>query len=286
MTTATSPHQDVLDRYLEGHPKSPYSTYAKEFIAFVSGAPLDKAAVEAFIERKRGEGFKSQSLMFLFSVLRTLYHTSGLEWPFRKGEAPKFEYDDNAPAYDPRAVEKMIKTAVAGKYTEDEAYVLALITTYGLRREEIARLRKEHYHAREKILEIPRTKKGEPRQHLIPDEILPYVRAWGFKRSLTVSQVAAIWYRLLTGAGLPHVRGVGPHGVRRTLDTLLTDELGIDNTKAFFGWARRSSDMARRYYRTKFVGYSGEQVHQTRERREIDERVFRVHPFLPLWRAA
>ncbi len=281
-------HQKLLDNYLEHLRRrgktvlSPYSTYAERFIKFAEARNLDKRTVEDFLASC--EDSKSSTRRFAFGVVRTMFNVNQVPWPFRKGEGPKNTHDTYAPAYDPRAVAVMIEAARQGKLDPDEAFVLAMVSTYGMRREEVTRLKKGC--VANNLLTIPTAKGEAPRLHLIPAEIKPYIDAWGFKAELTITQLELMWYRLEIKAGLKHSRKVGWHSLRRTLNTLLMDRISHPQfVRSFMGWASRSQEMEQRYYKTEYVGYEDKpKTVQTTWRREIDEEIFVKHPFLPLWR--
>jgi integrase len=263
---------------------SPYDTYARRFLQFAADRRIDRAAVVDFMQQLVDQKYKSQSRRFIWGVLKSMFVQADIPWPFRHGEAPRFEHDDNAPALDPRAVLQMIKTARAGKLLPEEAACLAMVTVYGLRSIEITQVRAEHFNWQERLLTIKTAKMEAPRLHTIPPEIVDVLRAWGFKRRLGEERVAAIWYELEQKSGIERVERVGWHSVRRTLDTLLREKLNATIVQVFLGWSMRgSSDMSARYHRVTFVGWGKQEAYQPQWRRELDQTVFDQHPFVKAW---
>lgn len=265
---------------------SPYDTYARRFLQSSATRRLDRQAVEDFMQQLVDQKYKSQSRRFIWGVLKSMFAQADIPWPFRRREAPQFEHDDNAPALDPRAIIQMIRTARAGKLLPEEAACLALVTVYGLRSIEIARVGAEHFNWSERLLTIKTAKMEAPRLHTIPDEVVDVLRAWGFKQRLADERVAAIWYELEQKSGIERVERVGWHSVRRTLDTLLREKLNATIVQVFLGWSMRGSgDMSSRYHRVTFVGWGGKQeAYQPQWRRELDQTVFAQHPFIKTWK--
>ena len=285
--------QEMYENYLRHLSRKdvlrPYSFtgYVRRFLEFLGRRELSKEAVEEFMLRLQEAGLKTSSRRFVFGVLRSFFHINGIEWPFGRGDAPRLRGEvADAPALHPEAVRKMIRTAVEGKYGEDEAACLALVTTYGLRREEITRLTPEHLLVKERLLQLlDPAKNGQPRLHVVPEEILPYLRAWGFRTPLTINALETMWYMLERKAGLPHVPRVGFHAVRRSLNSELRMVANATTVALFMGWRSASSpNMSDRYIKTTYVGWGEGQVVQPTWRREIDEEIFKVHPFLAAWR--
>lgn len=71
-------------------------------------------------------------------------------------------------------------------------------------------------------------------------------------------------------SGLPHKYNAGWHSIRRYLDTVLLEKVGLENTAIFLRWQiSRSSLMPLRYI--------------SKDYHEVDKEIFRVHPVLSLW---
>jgi integrase len=156
-----------------------------------------------------------------------------------------------------------------------ERFYLAMSTTYGLRRVELSRLRRESFRLgeAETTVRIDTAKHGEPRTHLIPNEIHAVVRealradAMGYG----ISALTVMFRELCQRAGLQRNGALGWHSIRRSLDTQLLDaKLPYYTVKDFLRWRASPSDMPGLYHRPSPA--------------DVDCDVFAVHPFIPHWR--
>lgn len=272
-----------------------YLKYAKDFLTFSKGK-FDRQVIDAYIEHLKSKNMADGTINFAFRVIRTMFNRSedqlkieGVEWPYRHGEAPQIREDEiDAPALDPECIKDMI--AAVRKHKEatpaDRAY-LALATTYGLRREELTRVAADDIHLADRTIHIATAKHGRERTHLIPEEIVPYLRDYDFKKPVTLRGLLVVWFRAEHFAGMRHIGRVGWHSVRRTLDTLLLDA-GIPETTvmSFMRWKQRtSSNMAFRYSAQTFVGgKNGKSRKLGNAVLKVDEEIFQKHPFLEAWR--
>lgn len=152
-----------------------------------------------------------------------------------------------------------------------EKFYVAMATTYGLRRVELSRLTRESFS--DNTARIDTAKHGEPRTHLIPEEIQPVVQealradALGYG----TSALTLMFRELCERAGLEKDGPLGWHSIRRALDTQLLDaNLPYYVVKDFLRWRASPGDMPGLYHRPS----PG----------DVDRRVFAVHAFLPYWR--
>ncbi len=280
----------MFDAYVQhlmrrtGKAKSPYTTYAARYLNWLGDRPPSKECLQEFLDALEREGAKSQSRRFIFGVLRTLYHVNGLDWPFMRGEGPRYAHDDNAPALHPEAVRQMIRAAKDGRLTPEQTSCLAMVTVYGMRREEVTRLSPGTFDLRASLISFQPAKDQPPRLHLIPAEIVWALRRWMFPEAPDLNRMMEMWYELETGSGVPRIDGVGWHSIRRTLNSELRDRLNHTTVSLFMGWSTRTGDMSDRYTKTTYVGYGPAETKQAGWRREIDLQVFEVHPFLADWR--
>jgi len=262
-----------------------YTAVARRFLAWADGRSLDKQAVQDYILHLQKEGFTSESRRFIFGVIRKLYRVNNLSWPFVPGDGPRAEVDVYAPALHPDAIRRMIQAAVEGALTPQESAFLALSTVYWLRRVEMMNLRPEHLDLRDLSIAIPTAKAGEVRYHLIPQEIASPLQDYDFGERVHLHGLWELFRSIEAKAGVEHPPEVGWHAIRRTLSTLLAERLPLMVVRVFMGWKGERGDMPKRYYATSFVGRpGGEEIRLGAWRREVDEEVFRVHPFLLNWR--
>lgn len=269
-----------------------YLKYARDFLVHSHGH-FDRQSIDRYIEHLRSKKMADGTINFAFRVIRTMFKRNeeqlkveGVEWPYRHGEAPQIREDEiDAPALDPDFIRDMIAAVRKKGDAKDRAY-LALSTTYGLRREELTRIMADDIKLADRTIHVATAKHGRERTHLIPEEIIPYLRAYDFAKPVTLQELLLIWRRAEYYAGKKHIPRVGWHSVRRTLDTLLLDA-GIPEftVMSFMRWKQKtSSNMAFRYSAQKFVG--GKQGTTTKLGSavlKVDEEIFSKHPFLEAW---
>lgn len=106
------------------------------------------------------------------------------------------------------------------------------------------------------------------REHPIPEGMMKYLSGYEPMSEMTVKY--AFW-KVCRRAGVKRRYRENWHSIRRRIDTTCID-LGINRTmlKRFLRWTRDRRDMADVYYHKDFS--------------EVNTEMFKVHPFLPLWR--
>lgn len=287
----------LLERYEKGlssvgKNRSLYLGYAKDFLDHSDGT-FDRETVLKHLDRlKRKYKYSDGTLNFIFRVIRTIYSRSqydlvkeGIDWPFRRGEAPRIREDKiNAPALDPDIIVEMIGTIKIKGEPEEKAF-LSLSTTYGVRAEEMEELEEDDVNIKDKTIHIATVKHGRERTHTIPDEILPALEGYDFNTPVSEYGLLAIWHRIEWRIGFPHVDQVGWHSIRRTLNTLLEEKVSRNTLMSFMRWKQRtSSDMAFRYSAQRFVGRDTIATKVVGEAKDVDAKIFQAHPFIEYWR--
>lgn len=273
--------------------KAHYLSYAKLYLDYSSD--FNKEGIDKFLNKMRKQGKSQGTINFIFRVIRRLYNVNAMalikediEWPYRPGESPQIEQrSEHKPALAPEVISKMIETAKTGDLDAQEIAILALSTTYGLRRGEMARVHQIDIAFNEKTIFIHTEKGGRQRYHLIPDEIIPYLEAYDFETSVSKKTISQIFWRVINKSGMEALQKerLGWHSCRRTLITLLENNgLSLPAVHAFMRWKSSSSDMAMemRYHATSFVGLDG--TTPVTSEAEGDKEIFERHPFLENWR--
>jgi len=279
---------ELLTRYesrlaSSGKMRNHYLRFAREYLDFVRGDFSRQGILDYLDYLRSNRGYNDGSIRFAFSIIRTLFNRNNLEWPFRRGESPQVrENNVNAPALDPDIVIEMIEATKRDNIPE-EKFFLALSTTYGLRREELLELTKDDVDLVGKTIHIHTLKHGRERTHIVPDALLPIIADYEFETK-SEFKLLELWYRLEYKIGLKHIDGVGFHSIRRTLNTLLLDKLPETVVMSFLRWKQRTStNMPFRYSAQRFVGKEGITTRVLGEAKDVDNKVFAVHPFIKYW---
>jgi len=262
-----------------------YLSYAQHFLKHATG--LDRPAIDNYLDSLR-QVYRPGTVNLRYRTIRRLYNVNNIPWPYRRGEGPQIkERDEYRPQLASSVVGAMILKARDGVlYPVEQCYV-ALSTTYGLRREEMASLRSKDIDLRHRAIYVATLKSGRERYHLIPDEIMPYIEAHDFDTVYAVSTVSVMFKRILlksTGAKMK-VKGLGWHSIRRALlEGLVRNGLNIFAARKFLRWKGSSGDMAMpsRYYGNVVVDMDS--TAPVMDEAQQDEEVFEKHPFLPFWR--
>ena len=290
---------ELLNRYEQrlgskGATRTHYLRYASDFLNFAKGN-LNRETILKYLDHlKRKYRYSEGSINFVFRVIRTLYKRNevllsqqGIEWPFAHGESPQISEDQiQAPALHPNTIIRMIQ-AVREKGKPDEMAFLALSTTYGLRRVEMVELENKDIRLKDRTIHIATAKHGRERTHLIPEEIIPYLKQYDFDQPISEFFLFTLWYRFEYRIKLKHIPRVGFHSIRRTVNTLLARKLSDITVKSFMRHKQRtSSDMTFRYSAVKFVGEEEESMEVVGGALQADNDVFAegVHPFVRYWR--
>ena len=290
---------ELLNRYekrlgSKGTTRAHYLRYATDFLNYADGN-LDRETILGFMEHlKNNHRYSEGSINFVFRVIRTLFKRNevalspeGIEWPFAHGEAPQISEDGiQAPALDPRTVRRMIE-AVRRKGKPDEMAFLALSTTYGLRRVEMIELKNKDIRPKDRTIHIATAKHGRERTHLLPEEIIPYLKGYDFNQSISEFFLLTLLHCFEYRIKLTHIPQVGFHSIRRTVNTLLARKLPEITVKSFMRHKQRtSSDMTFRYSAIKYVGEEEESTEVVGGALQADSDVFAdgVHPFIEFWR--
>ena len=280
---------ELLENYTKrlgstGKTRSLYVRYAGAFLEY-AGGNLGRETVDKYLARLKRQKYSDGSINLIFRIIRTLFSRNDIEWPFNRGESPQIREDRiQAPALDPDIIGEMIE-AVKEEGDPDEQAFLAISTSYATRRIEMVGLVMNDVNIKDRTIHITTAKHGRERTHMIPEEIVPYLGAYDFDIVRSDSEIFALWYRLEYRISLDHTNQVGWHSVRRTLNTLLLDQLPESTVMSFMRWKQRtSSHMPYRYSAQRFVGREGSTTKVVGEARDVDSKVFAVHPFLKYWR--
>lgn len=282
--------------------------YAGKFLDFAGDRPLhewNKTLVNDFLSRLREEGYAPGTIRFAYSVVKRVFDAAravheaertrlisevdpanpgavaeilkamslpGPSWDMGKRSAPKVRSEDEVkPPSTLDELRAVTAAAKAGVLTPAETAYSVLSTVYGLRREELCRVRPEHLSFADKTIYVLTAKGGEQRHQLLCDEVIPYLWEYRFPEEYSPFRMSAMYWKIWDKAGLKPKDGSGWHSPRRYLDTALVNLFGELWAHIFLRWKISSSSlMTERYY--------------SQDPLEIDREILERHPVVALWR--
>lgn len=261
-----------------------YRREAQRFLSYSAG-DFSRDTLVAYIEQLKSSDYAPTTITrVMVPTVRRLFKANGQEWPLLPGEAPKVkESDIYNPALDPALVAKLIATARGGGVSRTAKALMALSTIYGVRRIEMASIRPQDIDLHHGTLFVRTAKGGRERWHLIPEEIKPYLDIpW---KQPSTAKVTRAYQAIEAAAGVQRMYEIGWHAIRRILVRMLVIA-GVPDmmVRNFMRWKRGGSDMQWLYFSSPVVGEGGERTVASRLDTDVDLAVFKVHPFLQLWR--
>lgn len=228
----------------------------------------DRTDVVKFLAQLRRDGNKQSSINVIIRPIKLLAQIQ--KWPdgFPRLAMPKVRPSDvERPFLSHDEVCGMIRRAKVVCNKRELAY-LALSTTYGLRRAELASLE-----ICDGKVTVDTVKGGVVTTHVIPDEIKQYISGY---HSTGIPYLTLVFHRICEKVGMDELNGKahGWHAIRRALATeLMEGEVSALNIVRFMRW---SDDTVKSEFGMLVI-----YAHRNQEL--IDRSVFKVHPFLPIW---
>jgi len=242
------------------HTQKSRAFYAQKFLSFAGSRPLsewNKSLWYEFHDQLRKEGYSPGTIRSIYGIVKRVFDSAkavyeaertklisgvnpndtaavaqlikamslpGPNWDLGKRGAPRVESEDVVkPAATFEEMETMIAAARDGVLTPAERAYLSLASVYGLRREELCRVRPEHFNFKERTIYVMTCKGGERRNQLLCDEVIPCLEDYGFKEGYSPFKMSAVYWRIVAKSGLSPKEGSGWHSYRRYLDTTLRD---------------------------------------------------------------
>ncbi|TET39752.1 MAG: hypothetical protein E3J66_07695, partial [Dehalococcoidia bacterium] len=196
-----------------------YLQTAKVFMEFLGDGrqPDDKDFRRYFLHR-REQDIGERTLTKEFIQLKKLADANNWPWPFTSDDRPAAEEEPFAPAFTPEEIETLIEAR--DEYSRGELFYVAVSTTWGLRREEMVRIRKRDYNEQTIKIKIAKQKHSRRVEHVIPDEINPILQDY-HPHLNNINSLSYLFYRVLNKAGIGRRKGYGWHSVRRALREVL-----------------------------------------------------------------
>ena len=272
-------YDNSLSKY--AREKGQYRAHVQRYLDFVGCQEMSRASVQRYIDSLR-DHYEDGSIKNIFGAIRRFYIVNGMEWPFRRSEAPIVrESHRYAPALHPDVVNDFINAAKDGKLDPGEAAFLALSTTYGMRREELISVHRGDINFDDKLIFVHTLKHGRERWHRLPDELIPYLQAYDFPK---ISEYTSrlIFLAIENKSGYEHIPDTGFHAIRRTVISLLEEKFTPGEVHKFLRWSDK--DIGDVYKAVTFVGKKQDTPVSPREDRYIDNKILAEHPFLKVWR--
>ena len=209
----------------------------------------------------------------VYYIMKFIYRVYGEEneVPNRREVLPK-SVRRQKEILEPEEVLLLIKQAKKeNPYTR---LLFVLSTVYGLRRVEMFNLSKSDINTDKWTFFVMTAKGGEPREHLIPENLriyfMDFINYRGSKKYSYVQELNWDFNVVAANAGIRLRSRLGWHSIRRALITeLMKTDLNPMIIRNFLRWKPRTPDILMEY-----VLYNP---------LEVDKTVFRVHPFLGEW---
>ncbi len=260
---------DISPRTVEN-----YIWVLRKFARYVDKTPT-VADARRFLGSLREQGVSKAYVHVAYYALRSLFKILGKEEEFTRNISHKVPRSSRIgkPTLTVDQIERMVSWAKSkkGKRGPKIRFYLALSTTFGLRRTEMSKVQKGDIS--EGTITIWTAKGGEPRVHLIPDEIAPYVYGYTPPKAISESGLTRMFWEIAKGAKLKLEPKFGWHSIRRGLSTELA-RVGVNPliVNRFIRW------------KTGFSVFSTQDMYIQLSDSEVDRIVFENHPFLHLWR--
>jgi len=235
-------------------------------------------------DRNEGKGYTKETQVKMLHKTKYCFDICKVDWP--KITTRVEESDVEALPFETREIKMMVDAAKADKLLPAQAAYLAISTVFGLRSEELTKIchpgpkdgRKDpndiDYDG--KRIYIRTVKGGDKRWQALPDEIVPYLKQYDFKRAYDPDSFARMCGLIETKAGVVHISRRAWHGIRRSVDTALMVSLKENNIE-------NASDMVKMFMRWK-LSADMEKRYDKEDKLKNDRLVFKYHPFLAMWR--
>lgn len=240
---------------------------------------FSRDAIKSFLATLARNEFKKSTVRYHYFFLRTLVeNVIGDDWPLKKGDAPPEpqQRDLYQPIFATTRIKQMIKRVGKARLLSFDLTRFAISTTYGARRIELAELGEDSIDLDLKVVRIETRKQGDPRTHLLPDEIIPFLHPEKLK-PVEESSMSEAFIRIEEALGFEHQKGFGFHSFRRRLATYFDDhDVSGRSIDIFMRWKPQKA-MRRRYVvRTR--------LETSKVQAKVDRQIFKIHPFLSTWR--
>jgi len=299
--TQFRPRNKIVERVLTMHKFTGreaggrQKAFLKRVNRFLDSAPLDhrlwdRVTAQSFMNEIENdkEGWSEGTQVHFYQAMKACFDAVDQKLPKEVKRPQVHQSKQFRPAIDIERAKTMIRGAKDGKLNNQEAAYVAVWSTYGLRRMEIAQVLKKHLMYEEhKIHLMP--EKGQKaadtleRDAYLPDEIIPTLKKYDFPEIEDEipkeNRMDQIYRKIEKKLKLPHIHRMAWHAMRRTLNTYLIYQIGSDKTAVFMRWAK-GKEMTDVYNRLGLVSGMFTPIDIDKEALEEGH-----HPFIAEWRS-
>lgn len=239
-----------------------YNTVLRSYVQSVpKELLLTKQGVDIFLNLLKEQGYADNTIKLYFFSLKTSFKRNNLEIDF--GEAPKVREGEIVRHYYTK--DKVITLIQAAReFGGIYAKAMALSTTYGLRRTELSNLKLKDFKPDLNTINVLTAKGGRPTEHLVPEEIMPYINNNIAMKSLAT--MSRVFNRIAESVNLKEDES-GWHSIRRSLVSNLVRACDHDKVIRFMRWKTRTML----------------DIYHIKDPTE-DLYILENHPFLKYWR--
>lgn len=228
--------------------------------------------ITAFLAHLRERGLRQSTINKDIKAIRLLAQIQG--WDFPKLSLKRINPDEiRRPILSKEVIGRMIILGRQHLLSDTEFCCLALATTYGLRRTELAKLNPTSFLNGTQLV-VNTAKGGSKTTHLIPPQVVPYLVSF---RHYEPDSLTHVFHRIVQKSGLNIGAGYGWHSIRRSLATeLILADASALNVLRFMRWSEAST-------RGEFGMLT---IYAKKDQERVDTDIFKLHPFLPYWEIA
>lgn len=259
-----------------------FTRQSRMFLRQVGGPTPTAEDAEKWLVSTRKKRKSKNYANVAYWALKRLYKANKWEFPENMASSPRPPemYEQKQLPMKEQDIATLIKWA-ASNGSPEEAAMVAVATTYGLRRVEMQSICPEDFHDNKVYIAgqmgagtllIRTGKHGRVRGHVIPPEIKPYLEAYDWSQRLSLTHLSILFDIVCYKAGIKKENGLNWHGIRRTLAGTLEPHIGMANVSNYMRWSTGKMSMAMRY------------VLASRQDREIDLQAFAAIPWLKYWK--
>jgi len=261
-----------------------YIATAKRFLSFTGDKfPPTKGNLKRFFDQQRERGISPASQNRYFFELKKLYEANSWLWPLSKKDRPEIPESLPETALTVDEIKTLIKNR--GNYSKEERFYLALATTFGMTRLELAKV--DNKDIKNGMLYIKPVRHGKGRWAVVPGEIMPALMEY-HPRQLGISTLSLIFGRILIKSGFEKRRGSSWFSIRVALLERL--RVAMAQKGLPISWAddylrfREASIGSKRLDAVRATLYR-DTTSTLQEPYALDKIILQVHPFISFWQS-